>query len=174
MEKARQLPELGRPNVSQSINLGALYSALDRPQDAFRAISGVQPGQLSAFGRMQFEFVRYEAAVELGDQVTSSGAMTWMRDHEKDSPRTLQDALLSANEMDEATRVFVGRLARWRNRTSALLEIQKFAPIPMTPRMQAERERLAEFLARADVARRVKVVGSIESFNLPNYALISW
>ena len=173
LERGRQLPEEGKANVSQSIDLGELYCSLDRPRDALRAVAAVRLGDLSGHGRMLLESVRHEAAVELGDRAGAAKALAWMRDHERDGESALQAALIMTGQLHEGFRVFNRRLAE-EDRARALLEVQEYAPTPATPRMQAVAKQWAAFLARRDVAKTIATVGRIERFNLPPPALVGW
>ena len=73
MEAARLQPEGGSINVSQAINLGWHYVDYGKPENALKALDGIDwAHSLSPYGRMQLQYVRYRAYLQLAN-VAGSG-----------------------------------------------------------------------------------------------------
>jgi tetratricopeptide (TPR) repeat protein len=166
LERARQVPEYGHVNVNQSINLASLYCDLDRPADALAVIAPIGEHDVNEFGRMQLESVRHTAAVERGDAAAAERAMAWLREHHADAEPTFEHALIVANELDQAERMLIERLADPKRRTKALVELQTFASTPATRRMRVWRERWQSVVARPSVRAAAAKVGSVEDFSI--------
>jgi hypothetical protein len=66
-------------NTNQLLNLGELYCELRRLQDALDSIGRVR-GDTSPYGAMQLEWVRLEAAVQLGRSAASRGFVEILRE----------------------------------------------------------------------------------------------
>lgn len=164
LERATRRPESGHINVSNAINLGNLYCQLDRADDALRAIEDVR--ETSPFGRMQFELVRQCAALIKGDTKTAASAFDYLREHRSDAEGGYQEALIAAQQLDEAATLLIERLNAGRERGRALLEVQRWVSPPGTPRSREMRRRWDQVLQRPDVQSAIRKVGRIESFSL--------
>ncbi|MBN8736148.1 MAG: hypothetical protein J0H27_07745 [Xanthomonadales bacterium] len=161
---AARLPEHGGINVSQSINLGELYAELGQPDNAATAI--IQLGDLSPIGRMQLEGVKLRIAVDRHDEPAASAAMAYLRAHRAEEPDTLQDALLLRGNLDEAAALLIDRLEdpEWRN--DALVDMQHYADIIMTPMEKTIHDRWNTVVARPDVQAALQKVGRVETFSI--------
>ncbi|HME91994.1 MAG TPA: hypothetical protein VKE49_11260, partial [Myxococcaceae bacterium] len=124
LERASRLPENGQPNISQTINLAHLYCRLDRPKDALAVLSTVK--EASPYGWMEIAEARASAAIETQDAAALESALTYLREHQADSPETFQEALTRAGQIDEAARVLISRLSDPNLRGEALLSVQKY------------------------------------------------
>jgi TPR repeat protein len=162
--EAARLPEDGRPNASQAINLAGFYCELDRPQEALAAIGGVE--DLSPYGRMELEHVRLMAALETGDRASAVRALSYLREHRPDSEDTFQWALVEADELDEAAHLLVDRLADPRRRQAALFSVQDLVERPATPRVALWRARWKTLLSRPEVRTAIAQVGRVERFQI--------
>lgn len=165
MEKASRLEEGGSKNVSQAINLAAMYVAVGRPKDALLALDGVV--DLSPYGRMQVESVRQRAALEMGDAAAAAKALSFMSEHRDDAIETCENGFLRANKLDEAAAVLISRLADPDRRSDALLEVQHYAPTKLTPRETQWSRRWTEFVARPEVQAAIARVGRVERYDIP-------
>jgi tetratricopeptide (TPR) repeat protein len=156
--------------VSQAINLGFFYNEMGRPEDALKAVAGLDDSKgMSEYGRTQLQFVRFQANQQLGKEAETQQLVTWMREHKDDSMETAQDALLEAGDVDGAAALMLARLNDADDRTGALAEIQIYAQVPRTER-QKKTDALAEtLLARPDVAAAIAQYGRREAF--PIYSL---
>jgi len=162
--RAMRRPENGGMNVSQAINLGSLYADLQRPREALDAVA--EAGEMSPYGRMQLEMVRYKATRLLGDASATDAHFAYLRDHHDDAIATWQEVLLLTGQRDQAAGVFIDRLNDTARRASALAEVQEYADIPQTPndaRIATERKAL---LDRPDVRAALERVGRVERFAL--------
>lgn len=162
--KAALRPENGDMNVSQALNLGLLLAELDHPDEALSAVADL--GDMSPYGRMQLELVRLMAAVERNDAPEVQRHLDFMREHRSDAPSTYQDALLSAERLDEAADLILERLRSESLRGAVLTEIQEYAEVPSTPRQAERSRRRREVLSRPQVQAELKKVGRIASFRL--------
>lgn len=159
---AARIPEQGGINVSQSINLGELYAELDQPDNAATAI--IQLGDLTAIGQMQLEGVKLRIAVDKHDESAASAAMTYLRAHRAEEPDTLQDALLLRGELDEAAALLIERLENPEWRTDALVDMQRYADVVLTPMEKTIHDRWNTVTARPDVQAALQKVGRVEKF----------
>ena len=156
--------------VSQAINLGFFYNEMGRPEDALKAVAGLDDSKgMSEYGRTQFQFVRFQANQQLGKEAETQQLVTWMRDHKDDSKETAQDALLEAGDIDGAAALMLARLNDADDRTGALAEIQIYAQVPRTERQKKTDALTETLLARADVAAAIAQYGRRETF--PIYSL---
>jgi tetratricopeptide (TPR) repeat protein len=166
LERARRMPEHGKVNVSQSINLGELYCRLDRPKEALEVIAPITNDLLSKYGRMELEGVRLRAATQMGDAAAAAQALNWLREHHKDAEASFQEELIMAGELEQAASFLVDRLKDPRRRSEALLELQQFIDLPATPRDKVLQRRWESVVARADVQAAIAKVGKVERFNI--------
>lgn len=147
-------------NVSQTINLAAMYASLGRSQEAKAELQ--EPFAANEYGRMQIQRVLLLAAVVDKDERALRDALDELRSKEKESPSTLQEALLDANQMDEAAALLIRRLAEPSLRADALFEVQDYRNVRPTPAAQARQQRWAELRAREDVQAAIAQVGHVE------------
>jgi tetratricopeptide (TPR) repeat protein len=161
LRQAAQLPDQAS-TVDQSINLASLLCDLDRPEEALAALPSA--AKVNAYGRMQVETVRLSAAIERGATEDEAQALTYLREHRSDSPRTLQRALLRAGALDEAEQWLLQRLNDPSRRTSALVEMQHYFEPPRPPRAVQWHSLAAALGERATIRAAVSKVGRIDSY----------
>jgi beta-barrel assembly-enhancing protease len=162
--RAARRPEHGEPNVSQAINLGEFYCELGRAKDALFAI--VDAEDTSPYGRLQVENVNLCAALQLGDKDAATSALDYIKDHQADSPRTYQSALIAAADLDSAAAVLIRRLNDPLTRADALTEVQNYVDPADLSWPVKSKERFRAVVIRNDVQKTINKVGRIESFNL--------
>jgi len=162
--RAARRPEKGNLNVSQAINLGELYCELERPKDALFAVVDVQ--DTSPYGQLQLEGVRLCAALQLADLEAKEAALKYLKEHQLDSTKTYQGALIEVGDIDAAAMLLIERLRNPRSRSDVLVEIQTYNNPPALPYSAKLRERFQALLARQDVQQAVRKVGKIETFNV--------
>jgi tetratricopeptide (TPR) repeat protein len=161
LRQATQLPD-PESSVGPSINLAGLLCELDQPEEALAALPSAT--KVSAYGRMQVESVRLSAAIERGSTEDEAQALTYLREHRADSPRTLQLALLRAGALDEAEQWLLQRLNDPTRRTAALFEMQHYFEPPRPPRAAQWHGLSAALTERATVRAAVSKVGRIDSY----------
>jgi beta-barrel assembly-enhancing protease len=161
---AARRPEHGGMNVSQLINLGALYADLDQYDKAADAI--IELGNMSPMGRMQLESVKLRIAIGKKDDAAIDTVMTYMREHRADDVATWEDALLLRGELDAAAALLVERLENpaWRN--DALVDMQHYVHVTGTPVQDMIQERWNTISARPDVQAAMLKVGRVEQFHV--------
>jgi TPR repeat protein len=163
-EEAMEALRPASAEPSQIIHLARLSCQLDRPREALATVE--RAADLTPYGHMRVESVRLRAAVETGDGGARMQALSFLREHESDSVATLQEALVAAGEIDEASRLLVARLADEGRRAEALLEVQLYADVPLSPRMADWTARWRDILARPDVRDAIARVGKVERHRL--------
>jgi len=163
MESARVQVDEGSINVSQAINLGWHYVDYGKPENALKAIDGIDwAHSLSAYGRMQLQYVRYRAYLELGNAKEADNVMAYLREHRDDAEDTWQLALIDAGDFDGAAALLITRLHDADKRYEALGEVQEYLPLPQLPKQAEEHSRWEKLLARGDVAAAIDEVGRRE------------
>lgn len=164
LSRAARRPEDGGMNVSQILNLGLYYVHLEQPMKALDTVSEL--GEMSPYGRMQLEMVRFMAALQQKDEAAVATRLAYMREHRTDAIGTWEDALLFSGDLDAAGDLLVERLRSDQWRSSALASMQGYADVPRTP-VDAERlRRWREVLAQPNVIQALSEVGRIENFDL--------
>ena len=163
MEAARLQRDDGSLNVSQAINLGWHYVDYGRPESALKALDGIDwAHSLSAYGRMQLQYVRYRAYLQLGNTQEADNVLAYLREHRDDAEDTWQLALLDAGDFDGAAALLITRLRDPEKRYEALGEVQQYLPLPRLPKQSEELARWERLVTRADVAAAIDEVGRRE------------
>lgn len=162
--RAARRPENGGMNVSQLINLGALYADLDQDEKAADAI--IELGELSPLGRMQLQGVKLRIAMAKKDNAGIDDAMTYMRKHRVDDLAAWEDALLLHGDLDAAAALLIERLENpdWRN--DALVDMQHYLRVAQTPVQKTIHDRWNTITARPDAQAAMRNVGRVEKFHL--------
>lgn len=164
---ASRIYEQGRSNVSQTLELAALFCDLERPRDAQAALERIG-SNLSPRGVMEKEYIRLDAAVQLGDAAQREKSLRYLREHRSDSLDTYEDSLVSANELDQAARLLIRRLKSRDERGEALESVQNYLE-PSFPAREIEMDRRWRTVVnRPDVQREIARVGRMESFTVEN------
>jgi len=161
--KAREMRETSSDKVSQAINLGGFYTLLGKPDEALKALDGIDwANSMSGYGRMQYQAVRLTAFLDKGDRVEAEKVFAYLRQNRKDAPDTWQDAMLEWGDLDGAAALYISRLRDPADRTEALFAAQDFADPPRTARRARDHARWLAFLARPDVTAAIAEVGRRE------------
>jgi tetratricopeptide (TPR) repeat protein len=156
--------------VSQAINLGFFYNEMGRPEDALKAVAGLEVGRdMSEYGSTQYQFVRFQAYQQSGKEREAGEIVAWMREHQDDSKETAQDTLLEAGDTEGAAALLLSRLQDAEERATALASIQSYAQTPRTEYQQKLDAIKETLFARADVAAAIAQYGRRETF--PIYSL---
>ena len=134
LKAASLLPENASPNVSQVIDLAALYNDLGRAPEARATLARLNPDNTSTVGIMQFHKESLRAALALGDTQAAAAALQFIDAHREDALDVYQEALLAADRMDAGAKLMVRRLADTRTRSAALLAVQEYGDVALTPR----------------------------------------
>jgi len=163
MEAARLRQDEGTINVSQAINLGWHYVDYGKPEGALKALDGIDwAHSLSAYGRMQLQYVRYRAYLQLGNAQEADNVLAYLREHRDDAEDTWQVALLDAGDFDGAAALLISRLRDEDERYEALGEVQEYLPLPRLPKQTEELARWEKLVTRDDVAAVIDEVGRRE------------
>lgn len=160
-EKAAQLPEDGRPNVSQVLNMAEAYARNGRPE---RALEIVKDGLVaSAYGRMVINDDRAIAYFDLKDATALAATVTEAKSHAEDGLPVYENMALYVNDMDEAARILIRRLSDPEKYTDALQEVQAWKPASSDFDQEIARRRAA-MVARPDVQAAIASRGRIYSY----------
>jgi tetratricopeptide (TPR) repeat protein len=151
--------------ISQLIDLGWLYSELGRPNDALTTVGDAE-GHTSAYGTMQIESVRLDAAAQLGAAKQIESSLQYLRSHRADAPDAFQEALIGLNESDQAAQLLIARLLDPDQRQAALQGIQAYSPRPEPQRSMDLDARWRAIIARPKVQAAIRKVGRVESYRL--------
>jgi beta-barrel assembly-enhancing protease len=166
LKAASALPENGADNVSQVIDLAALYNDLGRTAEARATLAKLKPDNTSSVGLMQFQKETLRAALAAGDAHAADTAQAYLSAHRGDALDVYQEALLEAGHEDAGAKLLIQRLGDARTRGLALLAVQNYEDILLTPVQLTHHQRWQALLARADVQAAVKRVGRIGSYHL--------
>jgi tetratricopeptide (TPR) repeat protein len=163
MEAGRLQPEDGSINVSQAINLGWHYVDYGKPENALKSLDGIDwAHSLSPYGRMQLQYVRYRAYLQLANVQEADNVLAYLREHRDDAQDTWQLAMLDAGDFDGAAALLIARLRDPEKRYEALGEVQEYLPLPRLPKQAEEMARWEKLVARDDVAAAINEVGRRE------------
>lgn len=154
-ERAAGRLESSGGNVSQRINLGWMYLRAGRPDEALAAISVLNEENASEFGLMQAMQVRACAAIALGDRAVADEALAYLRDHWRDAPDALYEALACRGDIDAMAALMIDRLADPDLADDAVLALHDYLPRAWPTAFDAELD--AHFVA---VAARPDVIAA--------------
>jgi len=153
--------------VSQGINLGFFYNEMGKPEDALKAVASMKLGEnMSEYGSTQYQFVRFQAYLQLNKTAEVEAILAWMREHKDDSLGTAQDMLLESGDVDGAAGLFIARLNDANERAMALESIQHYARTPRTERQKKADELKETMLERQDVTAAIEQYGRREKFSI--------
>ena len=162
-QRGAQLPQK-RDIVSYSINFALTLCDLDRPDEALEALP--VSGNPSGYGKMLIALAQLTAAVERGSGADAEKALSYLREHRKDSPSALLSGLLRIDALDEAEHEFLLRLSDPAERTSMLVEAQDYYDAKLPPRAGAEwRNRFNALKDRLKVRTAIAQVGEIDRYS---------
>lgn len=158
IERASRIDESSGGNVSQVLNLAALYCHLGKPRQAQQAVERLGR-DISAYGRMVLAGVQHCAALQRGDTAGARRAMDYLRSHRRDGEPVLLEATLRAGRLEEAARIVIEQLEGPGTRHEALAFVQQFRRAPELPGNRDLRAHYLALLARPDVRAAVERVG---------------
>lgn len=159
---ASSLHEGGGLNVSQVLNLGTLHTILGQPDEALAAIERVGH-DITGYGRMVEESVRFRAATQHGDTEMAEIALAQLALGQSDAPQVYLDALLLRGNLDAAAVVLRGLFEVPTSRQVLLEWAQTYRSLPPTSTEAVARQHRAHFLARPDVQAVIDRYGRIET-----------
>jgi hypothetical protein len=169
MADASKLPEDGRLNVSQSINLGDELYRLDRPNEALAAVAAMTRANTSPYGFNAAEEVRACAAAELKDAAAVAKALENLNGNRQDNPASRIEGLLCAGDLDQAASGLVAQLADPETRGETLVELQDYQDPPDTTVWWKTRKgQIATLRQRPDVRAAIDAAGWIRSWPFPS------
>ena len=166
LQAASLLPENAAGNVSQVIDLAALYNDLARAPEARTTLAKLKPDNTSTVGLMQFQKETLRAALTLGDIHAAEAALQYLEAHRGEALDVYQEGLLLADRQESGAKLLILRLANTRTRSAALTAVQDYTDASLTPLQQQNQKRWKELLGRADVQEAINHVGRVGSYHL--------
>ncbi|HWX36672.1 MAG TPA: DUF3857 domain-containing protein [Steroidobacteraceae bacterium] len=163
---ARELPENGNANVSQTINLASEYNDLGKPREARATLAKLYSESASPYGLMQGAVERLASADQLGDAAETEQQLGFLREHREDSLATYQRALISANRQNDAAQLLISRLQDPDQRVDALMEVQEYKEHSLPPRAAEWHRRWKTVRNRPDVREAISKVGNVSEYPL--------
>ncbi len=163
-EKASQLPERGKENTSQRLNLAFLNCKMGRGKQA-REAAKKAPGA-SGYGEMNRQRALHCAAILLQDGAAEARALAYLKSHWRDAPSRYAEALIHANDIDGAAELLIARLQAQDLRWNTLFQLQDLYRGAETALVKEWRERERQLLTRDDVKAALEQVGTIEKLDL--------
>jgi hypothetical protein len=169
MAEASTLPEGGRLNVSQSINLGDELYRLNRPTEALAAVAAISRTNTSPYGFNAAGEVRACAAAELNDKAALARALVDLDSNRQANPGSRLEGLLCAGDLDQAAVGVVTQLADPDTRGETLVELQDYQDPPQPTAWWIKRKAtIAALRQRPDVRKAVDAAGWIRSWPFPS------
>ena len=168
LEQAAAHLENGRPNVSNAINLAGLHAQFGRSREALAALGTMafETEGVSEYGGMQIHHVLLLAAIAGHDTTSMKDALEFMREHQSAASSTYQEALLDANEIEQAADLLIRRLKDPVLRGAALEEMQDYRSGALSPSERTFEARWRQLKARSDVQATLAEFGRIETVAL--------
>jgi tetratricopeptide (TPR) repeat protein len=165
LETAARVPEKGKANVNQTLNLAAQQMNMGRFKAALATVNSVRDDRVSPYGKAVGLRITVCSATLLGDLRTADEALRQLRDLKLEAKRQLEDALLCRGDMDGAAAMLIERLQSPIQRNLALfgLQVTPLRPSPL-PLDVTLRKRRAELRARSDVHAAIDAVGRVITY----------
>ena len=167
LQEARRLPENGVSNVSQTINLGALYLRLHRPAAAITVTENMDRQVLTDNGLMRLEAVRQHALDLLGRKKEAAVALAFLKTHRDADRDGYLDALVRKGAVAPAAAELIKMLETPSDRDAALWSVQTFRSSEKGPHNKDFARTRETMLSRGDVRAAIEKVG--QRFDWPLY-----
>ncbi len=166
LETAARVPEKGKANVNQTLNLAAQQMSMGRFKAALATVSSVRDDRVSPYGKAVGLRITACSATLLGDLKTADEALGQLRELKLEAKRQLEDALLCRGDLDGAAAMLIERLQNpvQRNLALAGLQVTPLRPSPL-PLDVTLRQRRAELRARPDVRAAIDAVGRVITYS---------
>jgi hypothetical protein len=166
MEGARRLPEYGRPNVSQRLNLADMYVLLGQSQKALDVVAGIDsdPHSLSPYGMIVLQEVYLRAALQTGDRSALSRVLNYLRQREADAPSAVIEDFVEAGVTGEADALVRTTLADPRRRGALLADLQLYRERARTPLEKRYHEQWQNWANRAEVQSEIAKWGHFDTY----------
>jgi len=166
MEGARRLPEYGRPNVSQRLNLADMYASLGLSKKALKEVAGIDsdPHTIAPYGMIVLQGVYLRAALQTGDRTALGGVLNYLREHEAVAPSTVIEEFVEAGVTGEADALLRTTLADPRQRGTLLADLQLYKESPLTALEKRSQEQWENWVKRPQVQSEIAKWGHFDSY----------
>jgi hypothetical protein len=166
LDAASRIPEMGRPNIDQVLELASMQEELRRPDEALVTLTRMDKTIVTPFYRMSYEELNVAIAVQRHDQARLAESLKYMDAHRADAPSAYQEALLVTGDNDAGAKLLIARLQNPLQRYDALLAVQRYAEEPGPPLLQARRRSWNALIERHEVLAAIRRVGVISQYPL--------
>lgn len=169
MAAGAALNERGDPNVSQTINMAAMYNAQGRHLAALETLENVSAEHTSAYGMMWVWAERACALRSLGRDIQSRESFGFVAENWEDNAAAAMKARLCANDFEGAVELMVMRLATPGFEQAALEALQGAQPLFDAAALPVRARHLVLFQqVRQDerVIEAAQTVGRIEDHDI--------
>lgn len=159
-------------NISQLINLATLQDSAGRPKDAIETLLALKDTRpMSTFGFANATFARACAYAQLNQHEDFERQVRKLADLGAGWSYIIADALVCANDLDDAAGLFVKNLDEKDGAWRVLFKLSDFAPAPQeAPFAREFRRRMAALAVRPDVQAAIVRSGG----HLEQSPLLSW
>lgn len=166
MEAARRLPEYGRPNVSQRLNLAHMYTKLGQSRKALSVVAGIDsdPNALSPYGMIVLQGVYLRAALQAGDRAALMSVLDYLRQHEADAPAGIVGDFVEAGATGEADALMRSTLADPKQRGTLLADLQLYKDRVRTPLEKHYHEQWETWAKRPEVQSEIARWGHFDTY----------
>lgn len=162
---AARLPENGKPNVNQTVNLAGEQMNSGAFKSALATVATIRQDNTSAFGRAVILRIVGCSKAQLGDLAASNDALDQLRAMKADGADQLGFALLCSGDLDGVAALVIARLADPAQRNVALLRLQVTPSRDQLSTLEMLiRDRRQALNARPDIQAAVSAVGRIETY----------
>ena len=158
--------EMGKPNVSQALNLSIQQIRFGHHQDALTTLATVPqgPGSLSPYGTMVYHYAHGCAAYRAGQKSEADQDVAYVIAHETDAPGDTAGLLLCVGDLDRAAASLIRQLENSEKKSGILWLLSDFRPNAPNVPEDLIRQRLPEIKKRADIRAAVAKAGGTQSY----------
>ncbi|WP_395330270.1 hypothetical protein WBP06_17415 [Novosphingobium sp. BL-8H] len=166
--KAVDKGEMGRANISQTINLGFLQLHFGHYADALATLETIDvnaPGAASPYGLMAWHDAHACAAHMAGKADLAAADLAYVKAHEGDAAAVLTEVLACLGQTDAAAATVIARLDNPQQSAGALQELSTF----LEPKTLPESPTAATYkaiAARSDVQAAATRAGGARIFDV--------
>ncbi len=161
--------EYGRPNVSQTINLGGILLRLERYSEARDAVAAIEAGQVSSYGLMQALQIRACAAHSQSDDETARALFTRLDAEWRNAPNATYAALACRGHEDGMARLLVEMLADPEHQEIGVAYMHRYLPsVPVSSFDRRMSEHHFQVIARPEVVAARDQVARVYDIPLAN------
>ncbi|ESQ88290.1 hypothetical protein ABAC460_16655 [Asticcacaulis sp. AC460] len=154
-------------SVSQALNLGVYYVAIEKPEAALMEADAIAPDQVSGYGAMVAAEIRVCAYAQQGKVSERDQWLGYMKDHEVDGPGLYLEGLRCAGDFDALAKAVIAQLKDVETRSETLVDLQDYDEDPALTLQEKRMNAIdATVKARRDVRSAIARYGFVEAYSL--------